>query len=136
MNLVRLSTQMCAFIRKNHWLPFFGGTHVRGTFILLVLGGTRCADDTGVNDGTAGDFQPILLKILVQQMEQLITYVVLLPQVAKITDNGLIWQELPSKVDTDKLSQSMGIEEGFFGSRIIQVEPVLDEMDAQHSLDI
>lgn len=116
-------------------IPFARLTHLRITLLLLVLGGTWRADDAGVNDCTAGDLQPILVQILIHQMEQLVAEIVLLHQVTELADRGFVRHGLPAEVDTDKLSQRPGIVKGFLGSRIGQVEPMLDEVDAQHALD-
>lgn len=109
--------------------------HLRIALLLLVLGGTRGANDTGINNGAAGNLQPVLLQILIDQVEQLVTQIVLLHQVAELADCGLVRYRLPTEVDADKLSQRAGIVEGFLGRRIRQVEPVLDEVNAQHALD-
>lgn len=109
--------------------------HLRIALLLLVLGGTWGANDTGINDGAAGNLQPVLLQILIHQMEQLVAQVVLLHQMTELADRSLVRHRLSAEVDADKLSQRAGIVEGFFGRRIRQVEPVLDEVDTQHALD-
>ena len=112
-----------------------GLTHLRIALLLLVLGGTRRADDAGVNNGTAGYLQAVLLQILIYQVEQLITQVVLLHQVAELADRGFVRHRLPTEVDADEVAQRTGVIESFLGGRIRQVEPVLDEVDPQHALN-
>ncbi len=115
-------------------VALLGRAHVRVALLLLVLGGTRGADDAGVNDSPKEDLQAIFLEILVHQVEELVAQVVLLHQVAELADGGLIRHGLPAEIDADELAQRTGVVEGLFGSRIRQVEPVLDEVDAQHAL--
>ena len=110
-------------------------THLRIALFLLVLGGTWRTDNTGVNDRPAGNLQPIFLQILIDQVEQLIAQIVLLHQVAELADRGLVRHGFSAEVNPDELAQRSGIVEGFLGSRIRQVEPVLNKMDAQHALD-
>jgi hypothetical protein len=95
----------------------------------------RRADDAGVNNGTAGYLQAVLLQILIYQVEQLITQVVLLHQVAELADRGFVRHRLPTEVDADEVAQRTRVVESFLGGRIRQVEPVLDEVDSQHRLD-
>ena len=77
--------------------------HLRIALFLFVPGGTRRIDDTGVNDGTARDFHPVFLRIVMYQMEPLIAQMVFLHQVAERADPGLIRHGLPAKIDTDEL---------------------------------
>ena len=109
--------------------------HLRIALLLFVLGGTRCADDTGVDDSASRYLQAVLLQILIYQVKQLITQIVLLHQVAKLADRGFVRHRLPTEIDADEEAQRTGIIESFLGGRIRQVEPVLDEMDPQHALD-
>ena len=106
-----------------------GLTHLRIALLLFVLGGTRRADDAGVNDGAARYLQAVLLQILIYQVEQLITQVVLLHQVAELADRGFVWHRLSTEVDADEVAQRTGVIESFLGGRIRQVEPVLNEVD-------
>ena len=45
--------------------------HIRVALLLLVLGGTRCIDDTRINHGAPGYLQAVFLKVLIDQVEQL-----------------------------------------------------------------
>ncbi len=109
--------------------------HLRVALFLLVLCRAWSVDDAGINDGAAGNLHPVFLQILVHQMEQLIAEIVLLHQVAELTDCGLVRNGLSAEIDSDELPQRAGIVESFLGSRIGQVEPVLNKVDAQHTLD-
>jgi len=109
--------------------------HIRVALFLFVLGGTRCIDDTGINNRAAGNLHPVFLQILIHQMEQLIAQIVLLHQVAELANRGFVRNGLSAEVNADELPQAAGIVEGLLGSRIRQVEPVLDKVDTQHTLD-
>ena len=116
-------------------LALSGLVHVRVALFLLVLGGTRSTDDAGVNDGAPGYLQPIFLEVLIDQVEQMVAQVMFLHQMAEFANGGLVRHRLPAQINTHELAQGAGIVEGFLGSGIRQVEPVLDEVDAQHALD-
>lgn len=109
--------------------------HFRIALFLLVLGGTRCADDAGIDDGAAGYLHPVVLEVLVHQVEQLVAQIVLLHQMAELANRGLIRCRFAPQVDAYKVTQRLGIVQSFFGSRIGEVEPVLQEVDSQHPLD-
>ena len=109
--------------------------HFRIAFFLLVLGGTRCADDAGIDDGAPGHLHPVFLEVLVHQMKQLISQIVLLHQMAELANRSLVRRGFAPQVDAHKTTQRLGIVQCFFGSRIGEIEPVLQEMNPQHSLN-
>ncbi len=75
--------------------------HLRVALLLLVLGRTRCTDDAGVDDGAPGDLQPVLLQVLIDQVEQVIAQIVLLHQVAEFANGGLIRYRLPAQINSN-----------------------------------
>lgn len=134
----KLSPTVDTDVRLHAEVPLIalaGLPHLRIALFLFILGGTRRADDAGIDNGTSGYLQAILLQILIHQVEQLITQVVFLHQVAELADRGFVRHRLPTEVDADELAQRTGVIESFLGRRIRQVEPVLDEVDPQHALD-
>lgn len=68
-------------------------------------------------------------------MEELIAQVMFLHQVTELADGGLVWHGLPVEINADEPPQRTGVVEGILGSRIRQVEPLLNEEDAQHALN-
>lgn len=109
--------------------------HLRIAFLLLVLGRTGRTDDGGIDDRTTGYLQTVLLKVLIDQMEQLIAQVVLLHQMAELADRGFVRCRLTTEINAHELAQGAGVVEGFFCGWIGQVEPMLEKMNAQHALD-
>ena len=63
----------------------------------------------------------------------MIVQIVLLHQMAEFADRGLVWNGLPTQINTDKLRQGTGIVQGLFSGRIGEIEPVLDEVDSQYA---
>ena len=112
-----------------------GLVHVRIALLFLVLGRTRSTDDAGVNDGTSGDLQPVFLEVLIDQVEQMIAQIMFLHEMAEFANRCLIRDRLPAEIDTDELAQGTGVVKRFLDGRIGQIEPVLDEVDSQHSFD-
>jgi hypothetical protein len=109
--------------------------HLRVALFLLVLGGTGGADDAGINNSAPGYLQSVFLEVLIDQVEQLITQVVLLHQMAEFADRRFIGHRFSTQIDSDELAQCAGVIQGLFDSGIGQVEPVLDEVDSQHALN-
>lgn len=116
-------------------IPFLRLVHIRIALSFLVLGGTGRINDRCIDNGAAGNFYPVLIEIFINQMEQVIAEIVLFHQMAKLTDRGFVGNRLLTEIDTDEDAHGAGIIQGFFGSGIGQVEPVLEEMNSQHALN-
>jgi len=76
--------------------------HLRVAFAFFVLGRTRGIDDARIHNRTGADFQPVLMKILVDQGKQLVAQVMRLKQMTELADRGLIRCRLTSQINTYK----------------------------------
>ena len=108
--------------------------HLRVARFVLVLGGTRRTDNTGVHDGSAGNAQALYLQIRAHRLKQRLTQLILLQQVPEVEDRALVRYRLPSQIDTGKATHRAGLIQRFLRTWVRQVEPVLQEVDAQHPL--
>ena len=72
--------------------------HLRVTLFILVLGRGRCINDGRIHNRTGTDFQTVLLKILVDQLEQTIAQVVGLQQMSKLANRRFIRCRLATQV--------------------------------------
>ena len=115
-------------------IAFLRLMHLRITDFILVLGRAGRIDDRCIDDGTGTHFQPIFLKILIDQYKQLIAQVMRFKQMAELTNRGLVRRRLASQVDAHKAAHGPRVIQSFFHGRIGQVEPMLQEMYAQHPL--
>lgn len=115
-------------------IALLGLMHIRIALLLLVLGGTRRADNTGIDDSASAYLQAIFLQVLIDQIKQSITQIMALHQVAELADRRLIRCRLFAQVDTHKLPHRAGVVQSFLGGRIREIEPVLQEVDTQHFL--
>lgn len=109
--------------------------HLRIALAVLVLGRARGIDDGGVHDRPPAHLQAVLLQVVLDQYEQLLAQVVGLQQVTELADRGLVRDRFPAEVDADEAAHRPGVVQGFLDRRVGQVEPVLQEVDAQHPLD-
>jgi hypothetical protein len=69
-----------------------------------------------------------------QPLEELASHLVLLQQVPELTHCGLIGHRLASQVNTHEAAHRSRVVKRFFDRRIREVEPLLQEIDAQHPL--
>lgn len=115
-------------------VAFPGLVHVRITGLLLVLGGGRRIDDGGIHDRPRRDLHALALQMPMHLFKQPAPQIMLLQQMAETTDRGFIRYPFPTQVNAHKPAQGQRIVQRFFRRRIRQVEPLLDEVDAQHAL--
>ena len=65
--------------------------------------------------------------------EKLLPQMVFLKQMAELQDRGLIGHGFPAQVDAHKPTHGDRFVQGFFRPGIGEVEPLLEEIDAQHT---
>jgi hypothetical protein len=115
-------------------LALLGLVHVWIPLLILVLGRGRRGDDGGVDDGAAGHLHALRFQVLVYLFEQLLAQMMLLQQVPEAQDGGLVRRGLASQVDADEAAHGGRVVDRFFRRRVGEVEPLLQEVDAQHAL--
>src|SRR5262252_8415047 len=142
ISLLRLSTPKCAFIPKYHWFPFF----------VWCISGSRAFSAFFVEDGA--------LMIVASTIVPVATFSPLVarcraprrtaagPDHAPRADGGSGTQSsrpAPARdrepalakagVDANKMPHRLRIVKRLFHCRVGQIEPVLQEIEAQHPLD-
>jgi hypothetical protein len=96
-----------------------------------VLGGSRRCDQRGVHDRASLEHQALELQQFVDGCKNLIGQLVLLQQITKQQDRGLIRQPI-TQARTCKLPKQRHVVRRLSHSRGTQREPMLHEVDAQH----
>src|ERR1700688_2405974 len=130
----RLSAPMCSFIPKCQFLPlrvcFISGSRVALAF-LVELGAAMMVASTMVpersNSRRSSSNPAIELKIAWVSP-------CLLQQMAKAQNRGLVRHHLVAQLDPDKATHRLTVVDRVFRLRVRQVEPLLQEIDAQHLL--
>jgi hypothetical protein len=135
ISLVRLSTWICAFMPKHHWLPFF----------VWCISGSRAFLAFLVEDGAlmivastivpVATFSSLGRQVPLHLLEQLPAQIVRFEQVAKAAYRRLVRHRLAAEIGADETAHRQRIVERLFHRRVRQVEPLLQEIDAQHPLD-
>jgi len=116
--------QLVAFLRL---------MHLRVTRLVLVLGRTGRIDNRRIHDGTGVHLHAVFLQVFTDQGKQPIAQIVRFKQMTELADRGLIRHGFPTQVDTHEAPHGSRIVQCFFHRRIGQVEPVLQEMNAEHT---
>src|SRR3954464_14328892 len=107
--------------------------HLRVPCLGFILGRTRCRDDRGIDDGAARHFQAARGQVLVHAIEQRLAEVMALQQVAEVEDRGFVGHRLAAEVDADEPAHRQRVIQRLFRRWVGQVEPVLQEVQPQHS---
>src|SRR5450830_637647 len=115
-------------------VALLGLMHFRIASLVLVLGGAGRCNDGGVHNGTARELQPVRLQQLAYLGKQGGTDVVLLQQVTKAEQRGGIGHALSPQVDSTEFAKGGNVVQGVLASLVGQVEPVSDQVHAQHPL--
>src|SRR5690606_15400623 len=108
------------------------GVHVGIPLLVLVLRGGRGVDYGGIHDGPFGESQSFLLEVGVDFLKDSLAKIMSLEKMTELADGGLVGNRFVSEIDTDEAPQRFHVVEGFFGSRVTEVEPALQEMDPKH----
>ena len=115
-------------------LPLAGLVHLGVSGLVGVLGGAGRADDGGVHDGAGVDFDAARLQFHAHACEQGFAQLVVVEQAAEPEHGGGVGHGLATQVDANEAAQAGTVVQGFLAGQVGEVEPVLDEMDAQHAL--
>ena len=90
-------------------------------------------DDRGIDDRAVRDLDALRFEMAMDLAEELLAQMVSLEEMAELQDRGLIGHRLPAEVDAHELTHGDRFIQGFFRPRIGEVEPLLEEIDAQHA---
>jgi len=108
--------------------------HLRIARLGMIFRGTRRTDNTGIDDGAAGDTRSHFLQVLANRLKQSVAQMMALQQMAKLKDRTLVRHRLPAQIDPSEATHGPGFVQHFLCPRVRQVEPVLKKIDAQHPL--
>jgi len=104
---------------------------LRGT----ILRRTGRGDDRGIHDGPSADLQPLLGQIRPDQGKQLLAQLVGFQEMPELTKGRLIRYRLAPQINANELPHGAGVIQGLLYRRDRQIEPMLQEMDTEDSLD-
>jgi hypothetical protein len=125
---------MCSFLAVVPLLALLGLVHLGVARVVGVLGRTRCTDDGGVHDGAGLELEAALLQHLAHLGKQLLAELVFIEQTAELQHRGGVGHRLAPQVDAHEAAQAGAVVQRFLAGLVGQVEPMLDEVDAQHAL--
>ena len=100
-----------------------------------VLGRTRRCDDRRVNDGALGQSQTASHQYPTNLLENLLAQPVLFEQMTKPHHCRLVRNRLASQVNAHERAHRQRVVQRLFHRRVRQIEPQLQAMNPQHSLE-
>jgi hypothetical protein len=115
-------------------LAFAGLVHVGVARLVGVLGGAGRCDDGGIHDGAGVDLDAARLQFLAYLGKQGFAQFVVIEQFAELQHRGGVGHAARAQVNAHEAAQAGTVIQGLLARQIGQVEPVLDEVDAQHAL--
>ena len=99
-----------------------------------ILGRGWRSDDRRIDNRAGGHLQSLRRDVPLHLVEQPLAESVRLEQVAEAAHRRLVRYRLAAEVDADETAHGQRIVERLFHCRVRQVEPLLQEIDAQHPL--
>ena len=116
-------------------VSLFGLMHLGIAFLVVVLRRGRRGNDRRVHDRAIADFNPLLAQMFIHGSKDLLAYAVLFDEVSEFADGCLVRGGFYTKVDPNKFTHSLTIVEAILGLWVRHVEPLLQEVDPEHSLN-
>lgn len=126
-----------AYVRLHPVVPlvaFLGLVHLRVACARAVLGGARCRNQRGIHHGALLEQQALGTERGVDGSQDLQAQVIGFEQVAEAKNGALIGQMVFPYVQAGELTKHRCVVQSLFHCRVGQVEPLLQEVDAQHRL--
>ena len=108
--------------------------HFRVSGLFPVFGRGRGGEDRGVGNRAFFQEQALRCQLAVDAGKQLFRQAVCFQQATKLQQGGGIRRILSGKVYPDKAAECLTVGNGIFHALIGQSVPLLDEVDAEHSL--
>ena len=128
-------TYRCAGLRLHAEIPLvalLGLVHLRIPLPLFVLCGAGRRDQGGIHDRALPHRHAPSAEVSLDGLKDFLPQLVLLQQVAKGQDCGLIRDPVTDQLDAGKAAHGGHLDQGLFHGRVTQRVPLLQEMDAQH----
>src|SRR5690606_36110326 len=123
------------FIPKCHWFPFFVVKHLGIALALLILRRTRGLDDRRVHYGPGPEQEALLLQQFPDFGEHRLGQAVPLQEVTEAEDGRLVGHGVLAQLDAHEAPHGLAVVDGVLGLGIGEVEPLLQEVDAEHLLE-
>ena len=108
--------------------------HIRVPRLIYALGRATRANDGGIHNGAGIDLETSGLEFPSNLDKLSRPHLVVVEQFAMLGDGRGVRHWFPPQVNAKEAAQTGAVAQRFLASQVCKVEPMLDEMDAQHSL--
>src|SRR5690606_30567210 len=116
-------------------VPLLRLPHLGIALALLILRRTRGLDDSGIHYGPGPEQEALLLQQFPDFGEHRLGQVVPLQEVTEAEDRGLVGHGVLAQLDAHEAPHGLAVVDGVLGLGIGEVEPLLQEVDAEHLLE-
>lgn len=93
-------------------------------------------DDGGIDNRASRQLQAALFQVLVHALEPRRVQIAPLQQVAELAERGLVRHRFAAQLNVHEPTHREAVIQRFLRPRVRQVEPLLQEVDPQHPLQI
>ena len=115
-------------------IALLGLAHVGVARLVLVLGRRRGVDDRGAHDRAGGYLHALGLQVPMDLLEQRSPQTLFLEQMPEPAHCGFVRHGFAPQVNADEGPHGSRFVERLFHCRVGQIEPLLQEVDAQQAL--
>jgi hypothetical protein len=113
-------------------VAFLGLAHLGGALLVLVLGGTGCGNQRGIDDRAPLHAQAFIGQHGIDLGKDGNRQFVLFKQVTEAKDGAFVGHRIFEGIQSGKLSEQRNIVQRFFHGRVGVTKPLLHEVNAQH----
>ena len=115
-------------------VALLGLVHLQIALPLFVLSGAGCRDQGGIHDRALPHRHASRAEVGFDRLKDPFAQFVLLQQVTKGQDRGLIGDPITDQLDAGKAEHGGHLDQGLLHGRITQRIPLLQQVDAQHGV--
>src|SRR5271166_48340 len=113
---------------------FLRRRHLGIAALRLILSRRRCGNNRRIDDSSLRNSYALAFQIRVDLLEERRAEALLLDHVTKLTYRSLIRSGVRAKIETNEVDHRADIVQRLFHRRIRQIKPLLQKVDAEHSL--
>ncbi len=110
--------------------------HVGIPLTVFILRGGRRTDDRRIDNGAVAHLNTLGLEILKDVLKQGLSEIVTLQQMPEAADRGFVRRRGFPKVEANEALHRDRVVEHVLGCRVGEIEPLLEEVNAQHHLQV
>jgi len=113
-------------------VPFLRLMHLGVALLVLILGRGRRHDNVVIDDRASAQLHPLDLQASIDRGRDCLSQLMLLQKMPEFAHRGFIRRRLATQINANGLAHRERVIQRLCRRRIRQIEPLLQEIDAQH----